>query len=40
MSDDDSSGAECVWDALGEQANVYYNVIAKTMGEANQLFVA
>ena len=40
MSYDDSSGAECVCDALGELANVFYNMIAKTVGVANQLFVA
>ena len=37
MSYDDSSGTECVCDALGEQANVLYNVIEKTVGVANQL---
>ena len=36
MSYDDSSGAECVCDAFGEQANV----IAKTVGVANLLLVA
>ena len=39
MSYDDSSGAECVCNAFGEEAYVYYNVIAKTVG-ANQLLVA
>ena len=36
MSYDDSLGTECVCDALGEQANLIYNVIAKTVGVANQ----
>ena len=40
MSYDDRSGAECMCDALGEQANVLYNVIGKTVGVANPLLVA
>ena len=40
MSYDVSSGAECVCDTLGEQANVCYSVITKTVGASNQLLVA
>ena len=40
MSYGDGSVAECVCNAVGKQANVFYNVIAKTVEVANQLLVA
>ena len=36
MSYDITSGAEWVCDTIGKQANVFYHVIAKTEGVANQ----
>ena len=36
----DCCDAECVCDTLDEQANVFYNVIAKTLEVGNQLLVA